>query len=134
MPEDIEDILPQITESLIQERLTLAVMESCTGGLLSARIASTPGCGDYFLGGAVAYATDSKARFGVPEDIIRDYGVVSAETAAAMAQAVATSLGADVGIGVTGVAGPEPQDGQPVGRVYVAIATAGNARAALRFR
>ena len=80
-----------------------------------------PGSSRYFRGGVVAYATEVKHTMGVDPDVTETYGVVSAETAAAMARAVRQRLAADIGIGITGVAGPEPQDGVPVGQVYVAL-------------
>jgi PncC family amidohydrolase len=107
---------------MMKERgLTLAVMESCTGGLLSDTITNVPGSSAYFRGGVVSYATDVKEMMGVAPAIIGEYGVVSAQTAAAMAAAIRERLEADIGIGVTGVAGPEPQDGVPVGQVYIGL-------------
>jgi len=101
--------------------LTLAVMESCTGGLLADVITNVPGASRYFRGGIVAYATEVKRLMGVDPEVIERHGVVSRETAAAMAAAVRNALQADVGVGITGVAGPDPQDGVPVGQVYVAV-------------
>jgi PncC family amidohydrolase len=80
-----------------------------------------PGSSRYFRGGIVAYATAVKEMFGVDAEVIREHGVISAETAAAMARAARERLGADIGIGITGVAGPEPQDGAPVGLVHIAV-------------
>jgi len=110
-----------VGETLAQRGLTLAAMESCTGGLLSDTITNVPGSSRYFRGGIVSYATEVKAMMGVDASIIAAHGVVSAETAAAMAAAVRERLVADIGIGITGVAGPEPQDGVPVGQVYIAL-------------
>jgi nicotinamide-nucleotide amidase len=110
-----------VGQMLVERGLTLAVMESCTGGLLSDVITNVPGSSRYFRGGIVSYATEVKELMGVDEAIIAAHGVVSAETAAAMAAAVRERLGADIGIGVTGVAGPDPQDGVPVGQVYVGL-------------
>ena len=110
-----------IGRMLIERGLTLAVMESCTGGLLSDVITNVPGSSAYFRGGVVAYATAIKEAMGVDAAVIAAHGVVSAETAAAMATVARERLDADVGIGVTGVAGPEPQDGVPVGQVYVGL-------------
>ncbi|HEU0073702.1 MAG TPA: competence/damage-inducible protein A [Dehalococcoidia bacterium] len=110
-----------VGETLAQRGLTLAAMESCTGGLLADTITNVPGSSRYFRGGIVSYATEVKEMMGVDRAIIAAHGVVSAETAAAMAAAVRARLQADIGVGITGVAGPEPQDGVPVGQVYIAI-------------
>jgi nicotinamide-nucleotide amidase len=106
---------------LRQRSLTIAIMESCSGGLLSHLATSVPGCGDFYIGGIVAYATAIKERLGVERETLRTRGVVSAETAAAMAALVRRKLGADIGLGITGVAGPDPQDGVPVGVVHIAM-------------
>jgi PncC family amidohydrolase len=109
-----------VASLLIDRRLTLAVMESCTGGLLAHTMTNLPGCGQFFLGAIVAYDTELKKRFGVPAEVIEKYGVFSEETAEAMALAVRTTAGADLGIGITGLAGPEPREGDPPGRIYIA--------------
>jgi nicotinamide-nucleotide amidase len=101
--------------------LTLAVMESCTGGLFGDEITNVPGASKHFRGGIISYDTDVKVLMGVDPATIEEHGVVSDETAAAMAAAVRDRLGADIGIGITGVAGPEPQDGKPVGEVHIAL-------------
>jgi PncC family amidohydrolase len=103
-------------------------MESCTGGLLSHLITDVPGCGDFFRGGFVAYATDVKETLGIAPDLLAAHGVVSEETAVAMAEQARGALGAGLGLGITGVAGPDPQDGVPVGIVYVALAGGGTLR------
>jgi nicotinamide-nucleotide amidase len=108
---------------LIEGGLTLATMESCTGGLLASTITDVPGSSASFLGGLVSYATEKKIEWGVPEAVITEYGVISVETARAMGQAIRDRLGADVGIGVTGVAGPDSQDDKPVGTVHIAVAS-----------
>lgn len=87
--------------------LTLATAESCTGGLVGARLTAVPGASDVFLGGIVAYANGVKeAQLGVPALLLAEHGSVSAETAAAMAQGARDRIGADVAVAVTGVAGP----------------------------
>jgi nicotinamide-nucleotide amidase len=117
-----DDTFESVLGGMLKQRgLTLAVMESCSGGLLADTITNVPGSSAYFRGGIVSYATEVKEMMGVDPAVIAKYGVVSAETAAAMAEAVRERLGADIGMGVTGVAGPEPQDGQPVGQVYIAL-------------
>jgi nicotinamide-nucleotide amidase len=110
-----------VGEMLAGRGLTLAVMESCTGGLLSDEITNVAGASRYFRGGIVSYATEVKEQMGVEPAVIAQYGVISAETAAAMASTARERLGADIGVGITGVAGPEPQDGAPVGQVYIAV-------------
>ena len=96
---------------------TLGLAESLTGGMMGSRVADVPGASDVFRGSIVSYATDVKFDvLGVPEG-----PVVSLEAAAAMAAGARRVLGADVGIGVTGVAGPDEQEGHPVGTVFVGI-------------
>jgi nicotinamide-nucleotide amidase len=109
---------------LIARGLSLAVMESCTGGLLASLVTDVPGSSAAFVGGLVAYATERKVAWGVPEEIIERHGVISIETARAMAASARQTLGAEVGIGITGVAGPDEQEGQPVGAVHIAVVTA----------
>jgi len=101
--------------------LTLATAESCTGGLVSARLTAVPGSSAVFLGGVVAYADDVKEReLGVPASLLEEHGAVSAEAARAMAQGARERLGADVGVAVTGVAGPDGgTEDKPVGLVFV---------------
>jgi nicotinamide-nucleotide amidase len=123
------DTLPSVVLQALESRgETLALMESCTGGLLASLITDTPGSSVAFRGGIVAYATDVKAQFGVAQSILDAHGAVSTETARAMAQAARERLGASVGVGVTGVAGPDPQEGKPVGEVHIAIATSRGVR------
>ena len=108
--------------SLLRERgLTLATAESCTGGLVSVRLTDVPGSSDVFVGGIVAYSNDVKAaELGVPEEVLREHGAVSAETAAAMARGARERLGADVAVSVTGVAGPDGgTEEKPVGLVFL---------------
>jgi nicotinamide-nucleotide amidase len=101
---------------------TLAVAESLTGGLVAAEITSVPGASRVFRGSVTAYATDLKHEvLGVDATLLAEHGAVSPQVAAQMAAGVRRLLGADWGIATTGVAGPEPQDGQPVGTVFVAV-------------
>ncbi|MDE3076755.1 MAG: competence/damage-inducible protein A, partial [Chloroflexota bacterium] len=95
-----------VGEKLLEHGLTLATMESCTGGRLSNAITDTPGSSAYYRGGIIAYANDAKTAFGVPAETLQKHGAVSVETAIAMAAAVRQQLGAAVGLAVTGVAGP----------------------------
>jgi nicotinamide-nucleotide amidase len=102
---------------------TLAVAESLTGGLLAATLVDVPGASAVFRGGLVVYATDLKASLaGVPADLLVARGPVDPDVARALARGARERCAADWGLATTGVAGPEPQDGQPVGRVYVAVA------------
>ena len=101
--------------------LTLATAESCTGGLVGARLTSVPGSSDVFLGGIVAYANETKAALlGVPPALLAEHGAVSAETAEALAAGARRALGADVAVSVTGVAGPGGGSAEkPVGLVFL---------------
>jgi nicotinamide-nucleotide amidase len=104
--------------------LSIATAESCTGGLLAARLTELPGSSDYVRGGIVAYSNAAKvAQAGVAVELIERHGAVSAEVAQALAQGARARLGADVGVGVTGVAGPgggSPE--KPVGLVWLSVA------------
>ncbi len=99
----------------------LAVMESITGGLLSSTITDYRNSAKHFKGAIVSYSPDLKLQMGVPREIIEQYGVISEETARAMAHVVRERLGADYGLGITGVAGPEKQEDKPAGTVHIAI-------------
>jgi nicotinamide-nucleotide amidase len=112
--------------------LTLATAESCTGGMVAARLTDIPGSSAVFLGGIVAYADELKrAELGVPAEVLERHGAVSAETAAAMARGARERLGADVAVAVTGVAGPGGGTAEkPVGLVYVHAAGPEGERAA----
>jgi nicotinamide-nucleotide amidase len=123
--EDERSIEELVLDLCREQALTLATAESCTGGLVAARLTSIPGSSDAFLGAIVAYANEVKeAELGVPAEVLREHGAVSAETAAAMAAGARMRLGADVGIGVTGVAGPGGgTEEKPVGLVYVHVET-----------
>jgi PncC family amidohydrolase len=112
-----------VVELLRQQQLTLATAESLTGGGVGEAVTSVPGSSAVYVGGVVSYATRVKvALLGVPEDVVSREGVVSAACASQMAERVRALVGADVGVATTGVAGPEPQEGKPVGLVYVAVA------------
>ena len=101
---------------------TIAVAESLTGGLLAAALTAIPGASAAVRGGVVAYATGLKAALlGVPAGLLERHGAVHPDVARAMADGVRDRLGATVGAATTGVAGPEPQDGRPVGTVYIAV-------------
>jgi nicotinamide-nucleotide amidase len=111
-----------ILDALQRRGETLAVAESLTGGLLSAAFVEVPGASRVFRGGIVAYATELKAKLlGVPPPLLSSHGPVDASVAAALAAGARERCGADWAAATTGVAGPDPQAGQPVGRVYVAV-------------
>jgi nicotinamide-nucleotide amidase len=119
----------ELVLSLLRERgLTLATAESCTGGLVGARLTDVPGSSDVYVGGVVAYADQMKRdQLGVPSEVLASHGAVSAETAAAMAEGARTRLGADVAVSVTGIAGPGGgSEEKPVGLVHLhAVGPAG---------
>jgi len=110
---------------LKQQGLTLAVAESCTGGLIGHRVTNVPGASDYFLGGVVSYSNEAKMDLlRVPADVLAESGAVSAEAARAMARGVREVFGAAVGLSATGIAGPSGGSPEkPVGTVYFALAT-----------
>lgn len=111
-----------IHDLFIARRLTLASMESVTGGLFASTVTDLPGATAYFAGGLVTYTTQMKIDSGVDASVIREHGVISPETAGAMAHAVRLRLGSDYGLGITGVAGPDPQEGVAPGTVHIAVA------------
>jgi nicotinamide-nucleotide amidase len=121
---DDETLAGAVGAMLREQGLALATMESCTGGLLADAITNVPGSSDYFRGGLVTYSTPAKIAFGIDPDVIAEHGVISAECAQSMAEAARQRLQADVGIGVTGIAGPDPQEEKPVGAIHIAVASA----------
>ena len=126
----------RLGELLLASGKTLAVAESCTGGLLAGAITDVPGSSRYFLGGLVAYHNDVKASaLGVPPALVAAHGAVSGAVALAMAVGVLDRIGADVAIATTGVAGPGGGTrGKPVGTVWVAVADRRGVRRAHRHR
>lgn len=122
-----DDTMEVVAGRLLRERgRTIAVAESCTGGLLAEKITAVAGASDYFLGGVVAYANAAKeALLGVPAALLRDHGAVSDPVARAMAEGVRARFGADVGVATTGISGPGGGTAEkPVGLVFVALADA----------
>lgn len=109
---------------LLMKEKTVAVAESCTGGLLSERLTRTPGSSNFFLGGAVCYSNELKTKMaGVPQTLIEENGAVSKPVAQALAEGIRKRAGASLGVGITGIAGPgggTPE--KPVGLVYIALA------------
>jgi nicotinamide-nucleotide amidase len=123
---DNGDSIEQIVAYYLQMRhATLAVAESCTGGLLAERLTSLSGSSRYFLGGAVVYSNELKTEFaGVPAELIAKHGAVSREVAIALAEGIRKRTGASLGIGITGVAGPTGGTAEkPVGLVFIGLAS-----------
>ena len=114
-----------ITKLLTARKLTLATAESCTGGLISHTLTNIPGSSTFYLGGVIAYANDIKARFlGVRNDLIAKHGAVSEPVAKAMALGIQKKARADIGIAVTGIAGPTGgSKTKPVGLVFIAVSS-----------
>jgi nicotinamide-nucleotide amidase len=115
-----------VVHRLVSRHETLATVESLTGGLLAAGIVEIAGVSSVYRGGLVVYATELKAVLaGVPEELLAQRGAVDPEVALALAEGGRRRCGADWAVATTGVAGPEPQDGKPVGLVYLAVAGPG---------
>ncbi len=122
-----EEDLPAVAGRLLREAgRTIAVAESCTGGLIAEQITRTPGSSAYFPGGVVAYANAAKtALLGVPEALLAEHGAVSEAVCRAMAEGVRGRFGADYGVATTGISGPDGgSDDKPVGLVYLGLARA----------
>ena len=128
--EGTEDVAEGLVRELARVGATLATAESCTGGLVAHRITAVPGVSDLYPGGVVSYAIRAKEDvLGVPPGVIARHGVVSPEVAEAMAAAARDRFGTDLGLGVTGIAGPTgAEPGKPVGTVYLGLATADGVR------
>jgi len=120
------DELPEVRigRHLRQAGLNLATAESCTGGLVSHRITNISGSSDYFIGGVVAYSNELKrVMLGVPAEVLEQHGAVSQETALCMARGVCRATGAQIGVSITGIAGPAGGSREkPVGLTYIALA------------
>ena len=120
---EIFALAQQVGERLRRQGRSLAVAESCTGGLLGAALTDVPGSSAYFLGGVISYADRVKVeQLQVPEGTLHRHGAVSEETAAAMASGVRRLLRADIGVSITGVAGPDAEGAKPVGLTFIGIA------------
>ena len=119
--------LEAVVGALLKEKgLTIACAESCTGGLIGHRLTDVAGSSAYFLESAVVYGNEAKTkRLGVPKALLMKHGAVSAAAARAMAAGILATSGADIGLSVTGIAGPSGgSPGKPVGLVYIALARA----------
>ena len=124
--EGAEDVVHGLVNALLAAGKTIAVAESCTGGLVAQRITALPGVSACFPGGVVTYSNEAKTNLlGVPSVLLEHHGAVSAEVAQAMATGVRDRFGADLGLSITGIAGPTGAvPGKPVGLVYLGLATA----------
>jgi PncC family amidohydrolase len=126
-PEEITEsptVAAQLVATLQVRGQTVASAESLTGGLVAGALTAAPGASAVYIGGVVTYATGAKEELlAVPPEVIEGPGVVSAECAEAMASGVRRLLATTFGISTTGVAGPEEQEGKPVGTVFVGVAT-----------
>lgn len=127
---DKSDLVEAVAHVLTSQSHTLALAESCTGGLMAKRITDFPGSSNYFRGGVIAYADRVKLDLlGIEEGLLAESGAVSEAVAAGMARGVAELLDTDVGVGVTGIAGPGGgTGGKPVGTVWFAVAVKGRVR------
>jgi nicotinamide-nucleotide amidase len=123
---EADDTFAGIVGRLLRGKgMTLAIAESCTGGLVGHMLTSEPGASDYLLVDAVTYANSAKTRLlGIDEDVIRGHGAVSQEVAAAMAEGVKRVSGADLALALTGIAGPTGGTAvRPIGTVFIAVAS-----------
>jgi PncC family amidohydrolase len=124
METGLEEPLEILVGKLLKEKgLTLATAESCTGGLIGSRITDVPGSSDYYLGGVVAYANQTKTQLlGVLAETLAAYGAVSEQTVIEMARGARQATGAQIGVSVSGIAGPGgAMPGKPVGLVWLGL-------------
>ena len=116
------DLQTVVSEMLISQKKTIAVAESCTGGMISSWLVEYPGISEVFLEGCVTYSCEAKMRrLGVKKETLAQYGAVSAQCAAEMAEGIAKTSGAEIGLATTGNAGPSPSESKEVGLVYVGL-------------
>ncbi len=127
---DDEDLETIVGDLLRRMKLTLALAESCTGGLLAHRLTNVPGSSEYFMEAAVTYSNRAKTnRLGVDDNLLKQYGAVSREVALAMAEGIRKTAGADIGLAVTGIAGPTGGSAQkPLGLTFIAVSGKENAQ------
>ena len=120
---DDDSLASKTVEMLLDNQLTISAAESLTAGLFQSELAEIPGVGNALTGGVVTYTEEAKiSQLGIPKQLLDSYGIVSSECAAAMASAVKQKFGTNIGIGLTGAAGPTAHDHQPVGTVWICIA------------
>ena len=131
---DDNSLAQVVMTKLIEKHLTITAAESLTGGQLQAALTSIPGASQAFMGGFVTYANYAKEKLlAIPAEVIDEHGSVSEQTAILMAEQAKQKLGADVGVSLTGVAGPDSLEGQPVGTVWIGIAYRNKAGYAQKF-
>ncbi|MCR5122484.1 MAG: CinA family protein [Ruminococcus sp.] len=128
--ETIDKAAGRVVKYMHERGLSLSAAESCTGGLLSAAVTSVPGASAVFVGGAVTYSAEMKiAMIGVSSETIKTFSVYSHETAREMAAGICSVTGADIGVGITGIAGPGGGTAEmPVGTVFVAVSVKGDVK------
>ncbi|MGE7693569.1 competence/damage-inducible protein A [Lysinibacillus sp. NPDC094177] len=120
---DDDSLASKTVEMLLDNKLTISAAESLTAGLFQSELAEIPGVGDALVGGVVTYTEEAKIKqLGISKELLNTHGIVSSECAAAMASAVRKKFDTDIGIGLTGAAGPTAHDHQPVGTVWIGIA------------
>lgn len=124
--DNVQIIEETVGKLLFKYNLTVSIAESCTGGLVSSRLTDVSGSSAYIKLNLVTYSNEAKIKMlGVPKEILNTYGAVSEQNAAAMAEGVRKILGADIGLGITGIAGPTgATPTKPVGLVYIGISSA----------
>lgn len=128
-----DDAVPALIARLASANLTVATAESLTGGLLAALLTEVPGASAVVRGGVVVYATELKATLaGVDAGLLAERGPVDPDVAVALADGARAACGASIGVGLTGVAGPDPQHGMAVGTVFVAVTGDGFSRLSTR--
>lgn len=116
----------RVAETLKDKKISIAVAESLTGGLVSKMLTTIPGSSEYFIGGAVCYTPRAKIiQTGIDPKIIAEHGIVSEQTATGLARGIRQRLFTTIGVGVTGVAGPEAHGGRAAGTVFVALSDKG---------
>lgn len=121
---ELYSLAEQTVSNLKEKDLKVATAESCTGGLVSAYITSVSGVSQIFEMGVTSYSCRIKnEKLGVSSDTLEKYGAVSSQTAKEMAEGIRNLSGADIGVSVTGVAGPDPSEGHPAGYVFIALST-----------
>ncbi|HET8570200.1 MAG TPA: CinA family protein [Candidatus Limnocylindria bacterium] len=123
---ELSERMKGVQSRLLRAKRTVATAESCTGGLLASVLTEHGGSSDFYRGGAAVYSNDAKTSLvGVPPQLVHSHGAVSSVVAAALARGAREALGADIGLGITGIAGPGgATPGKPVGLVYVAMESA----------
>lgn len=130
IPDDLDRQAERLMHEICNRELTIATAESCTGGLLGARVTAIPGSSDVYVGGVVAYDNSVKTKLlGVRDASLSEHGAVSEQVAREMAEGCARALGTRVGMAITGIAGPGGGTAEkPVGTVWIAVAGAGDTR------